>query len=329
MLARCARCQGTFTTDRFGRQFCPHCGSELDLADPAAGQPGAAPPAPGAPPPAPPPAPPQGGWGASGGGYGPPPGGWAPPPGGYGPPPGYGPPGGYGYPPPPPEPELAAPFAERDRRGFVRSFFETWKLAAIEPQRFFRRVRVDQYWSAALFAVIAYTIGGVASGLYNLVLAGQNSAAMAKVISELPPNTPAAARAAAEVLVSLTSGKGLAVTTVFSPAWGFIALFVSAGITHLFLMLFQGASRGFGATLTVYGYSYGLYLLLAIPGCGSFIAAVWQVVVVIIGLAHAQRCGVPKALGAVLLPVVVFACCCGAAAVGLIGAFAGGGTTSL
>ncbi|HEX9051556.1 MAG TPA: YIP1 family protein, partial [Anaeromyxobacter sp.] len=46
MIARCARCQGTFTTDRFGRQICPHCGSELLLADPNAPAPGPQQPAP-------------------------------------------------------------------------------------------------------------------------------------------------------------------------------------------------------------------------------------------------------------------------------------------
>ncbi|MBK9519224.1 MAG: YIP1 family protein [Anaeromyxobacter sp.] len=124
MIARCARCQGTFTTDRFGVQTCPNCGSELHLADPAAaaGQPPAAPPAPAGPPPAgPPPAgaslPPLGepAWGAPppppSGPAGaveppsppvPPAGGWGlpPPPPFGGPPPGP-PPGGWGGAPPP------------------------------------------------------------------------------------------------------------------------------------------------------------------------------------------------------------------------------------
>ena len=34
MLARCARCQGTFSTERYGRQTCPHCGAELILPPP-------------------------------------------------------------------------------------------------------------------------------------------------------------------------------------------------------------------------------------------------------------------------------------------------------
>lgn len=103
MIARCARCQGTFTTDRFGVQTCPNCGSELHLADPAAaGQPQAppAPPVPAGPPAGPPPGsspPPLGepAWGA------PPPPPDAPP-GPVGPPPPVPPAGGWGLPPAPP-----------------------------------------------------------------------------------------------------------------------------------------------------------------------------------------------------------------------------------
>src|SRR5512139_3975394 len=153
MIARCARCQGTFTTDRFGRQICPHCGSELLLSDPNAPPgaegaplpatppgPPAAPPGAGALPTAPPPPPDQGP--PSGGWPPPPPGGWPPPPpGGWQPPP----PGGWTRPPPAAlTPDLAAPFAERKSRGFLAAFFATWKLVATEPQGFFRRVRIDQ-----------------------------------------------------------------------------------------------------------------------------------------------------------------------------------------
>ncbi len=36
MLARCSRCQNTFTIQQFGRQTCPSCGSEVIIADPYA-----------------------------------------------------------------------------------------------------------------------------------------------------------------------------------------------------------------------------------------------------------------------------------------------------
>jgi hypothetical protein len=324
MLARCARCQGTFTTDRFGLQTCPHCGSELLLADP-----GAAPPAPPAPegeappsaapqgPPAwgAPPPPPQPGPGAPPPGYGPPPGGWGPPSGGgqggYPPPPGGpGPPGG------PVETALPAPFAERGTRGFFRAFFETWKLAAVQPQQFFRRVRIDQSRSAVLFAVISFTFGTAAETLYGW-LTGQQVALFAeRLAGYLPPDQAQAFRDA----VQSQSGPRSLGQIVVAPVLAVILVYLLSAIFHLLLLLLKGAQRGFDATVTVVAYGFGLSLLLAVPGCGFPIAAVWATVVWIVGLGESQRCGPGKAAAAVFAPLLLVCfCCCGAAGLGFGG----------
>jgi len=101
------------------------------------------------------------------------------------------------------------------------------------------------------------------------------------------------------------SGANAVWTAVLSPISALIAIYLTSGILHLLLMLFRGAGRGFDATLTTVGYAHGLYLLLAVPACGSLIALVWYVVVLIIGLGEAQRCGPGKAAAAVLLPFVL------------------------
>jgi hypothetical protein len=328
MLARCARCQGTFTTDRFGRQFCPHCGSELDLPDPNAPRPpppsgsGEAPPPFAAPPSGggelpPPPPPPPGGYGppggpGSGGFGGPPPGGYPPPQGG-----GWGPPPGAPRGPGPFESELPAPFAERQARGLFTTFFETWKLVATEPQRFFRRVRIDQTGSAVLFGVIAATFGNVIQGLYSWVSGRQTMMAMERAMHDVPPE-------AAEVMRKITeifAGPAVLFSVVLSPVMAVIGIYLTAAIVHLLLMLFRGADRGFDATLTAVGYAYGLYVLLAIPGCGSLVAVVWYLVVLVIGLGMTQRCGPGKSAAAVFAPaLLVCVCCCAAFGLGF-GAF--------
>lgn len=322
MLARCARCQGTFATDRFGHQTCPHCGSELLLSDPNA-PPGASPPEPPAPPPpAEPPAPssapptaeaPRGWQGGAGalppppppppGGYaGPPPGGWAPPPPG----------GGWGgYPPPPgPGPEEApAPFAERDRLGFFAAFFETWKLVATQPAAFFRRVRIDQTWTAILFGVIASTVGNAVQAVYTHFSGAQAQAAMAGWLENMPEEQ---ARIVRMYLESMTGGFTL-IQVLAAPLLALLFTYVWAGVLHLLLMLLRGANRGFDATLTVVAYANGLNLLLAIPGCGGLLALVWGLVVLVIGLGEIQRCGPGKAAIAVFAPAILACvCCCGA-----------------
>lgn len=337
MLARCARCQGTFTTEHFGLQTCPHCGAELLLADPnapagapaaqppapppvtpapatpgagpsagaAAGAPGEVPPA--APPPVaagappelpPPPAPPPGG-------YGPPPSGWAPPPagGGWGPPP-----GGYG-------PELAAPFAERAQRGFFSSFFSTWRRAALEPEPFFSRVRIDQTGSAVLFGIIASLVGTLVQLLLSLGSWEASVTWMNELLSRVPDQDPTAERMRA---LLQEAGPGLMVVIAATTlVWVIVRLFVVAALVHVCLVAFRAAPRGFGATLTVVGYASGVYLLDAIPGCGWLVAPIWFTIALVIGLGAAQRCGAGKAIAAVALPgLVACVCCCGIGSLG-------------
>jgi hypothetical protein len=330
MIARCARCQGTFTTDRFGVQICPHCGSELLLSDPnaPAGAEGAQPPEPpppAAPPPAGHPPPPPAGAGGlpppSPGGYGPSAGGWPPPP-----------PGGYGRPlPSTPAPDLASPFAERKSRGFLAGFFETWKLVATQPQEFFRRVRIDQSGSAVLFGVIASTAGNAVAGLYSYFSGAQAGAAFEKMMENMPEEQANFLRMYLEALPALTLAQ-----IVLTPILAAIGIYVSSAILHLLLMLFRGANRGFDATLTAVAYAGGLNLLNAVPICGALLALVWGLVALVIGLGEIQRCSQGKAVAAVLAPAaLVCVCCC--AALGLsapaflkgIGEAAKQGTTNL
>ncbi len=311
MIARCARCQGTFTTDRFGRQTCPHCGSELILADPnapAAGPEQTAPPPGGTPPAGPPPAPPAGGFAPPGGA---PPAGWgAPPPGAGGPPGGWGGPpgGGWGGPPPGPGPELPSPFAERATRGFFASFVETWKLVATQPQAFFRRVRIDQTGTAILFGVIATTVGNVFAALYNWLQAASGLAGFESWMQRMPQEETRFFELYRANLPAFLVG-----SVVLAPILAVVWMYVGSAIVHVLLMLFRGAKRPFDATLTAVAYASGLNLLMVVPACGGLIALVWGLVVLVIALGEIQRCGSGKAAAAVFAPAILLClCCCGA-----------------
>jgi len=110
---------------------------------------------------------------------------------------------------------------------------------------------------------------------------------------------------------------------------------VAAGILHLFLILFRGAARGFNATLTVVAYSSGVYLLSAIPLCGGVVAPIWQVVILVIGLAAAHHSSMGKSAGAVLLTLLLGICCACFVGLALAGVIAtalghvGGGVSNL
>jgi hypothetical protein len=304
MLARCARCQGTFSTDRYGRQSCPHCGAELILpAPPGTPEEVAQPPPPVEPPaaaPPPPPPSPSPSPSPSQGGYLPP--GWGQPPGG-----GWGgqpPPGGFGA--PPPDGGIPSPFADRARVGFVAGFFETWKLVATQPERFFSRVRPDQAWTAILFGVIASTVGTFFSSIYAFFTGQQALVAIQQLAEKMPEDQARFMKMYAQVL----TGGALTAQVVLAPVLTFVGIYVAAAIVHLVLLLLRGAGRGFDATLTAVAYTAGLSLLLAVPACGSLLAGIWTLVSLVIGLGAIQRCGTGKSAAAVLAPFALACLCC-------------------
>lgn len=278
MLARCARCQQTFTTDRFGVQTCPHCGSEILLSDP-----NAPPPAPGGAPP-PPPAPPL-----------------APPGPGWMPAPAAAPPAG----------EQSAPFARRKELGFVAAYWETLKRAAAEPGTFFRTVRIGETGSAVLFGVVAMTLGSWVSAIYGWAASASWMGMMRQIVERMPRRGDIDP-ALIEGLAARVGAIGFVGQMVAAPLVSLVAIYVFAGIVHVFLLLLRGAGRGFDATLTAVGYAAGLFLFQVLPLCGGLIALVWALVVAIAGIGETQRCGTGKAAAAALAPFALLVCCaCG------------------
>src|SRR5215470_2416685 len=111
MEARCPRCSTVFTTDRSGIQFCPNCGQQVDVPEPAARPPGQDP--------------------------------WSQPPGGTGGAAGGGAGGGFGAGAYPGGGRELTPWERRKELGVFQGFFETWKRSVFSPQAFFPTVRPD------------------------------------------------------------------------------------------------------------------------------------------------------------------------------------------
>ena len=240
MLARCARCQGTFTTEKLRPPDLPPLRLRADARRPdgwrhpagPAVRPASAwmppPAAPDAGPPTEPPAPPVPPQGAPAA----PPPSWVPPPAApnaWPPPP---PRLGWGPPPPPPPPswtELASPFADRSTRGFFASFFETFKLVGTQPADFFKRVRIDQTGSALLFGVIGATIGNWASLVFGALTRAATVGQLQARISELPPEAAKFMEQFASTIESLTSPEATLVQMVLAPLFALIGIYLAAG----------------------------------------------------------------------------------------------------
>lgn len=229
--------------------------------------------------------------------YPPPPPSQPPPP----PPPG-GPPTG-GAPPPPAggtgmEP---LPWEDRERRGFFPALIDTIKLFVTSPKEAYARAReTGDYLSPILFAVIIGWIMGIIGQLWSLLFQGS-------WIAMLPPE---ARDQFGAMGLGATSAVSFIVGVLLTPVIILVVLFIWSGIVHLFLMLLGGhkqSAAGFEGTFRALAYGQVASLAQIIPFVGGLIALIWGIVLWVIGLVRMHRTSQGKALGAVLIPIVL--CC--------------------
>lgn len=225
---------------------------------------------------------------------------------------------GSRFPPPlpggPPAAASSVPWERRDEIGLAAALIETTKQVLTGPTDFFRRMPVaGGVGSPLLYAVIIGYLGILVSAVYSAVfmLVGGAARGAFGAFGDRPE--------VARMVEAFSGWGGIIGQVLFGPFGIVIGLFVSTAIVHLMLMLLDGASQGFEATLRVLSYAHAASILAIVPFCGGLIALVWSLILWIIGLAEAQRIPVWKAALAVLLPIL-FCCCCCAVGVGMFSA---------
>src|SRR5258706_12177869 len=206
------------------------------------------------------------------------------------------------------EPTAAAtsiPWERRDEIGLAAALIETTKEVLTGPTDFFRRMPVaGGVGSPLLYAVIIGYLGILVSAVYSAVFMLVGGAARGAIGAF--GDRPAGAR-----MVEAFSGWGGIIGQVlFGPFGIVIGLFLSTAITHLMLMLLDGASQGFEATFRVRSYAMAASVLSIVPFCGGAIGAGLGLVVFVIVLAEAPRIPVLEGARPALLPRVLCCCCC-------------------
>jgi len=196
------------------------------------------------------------------------------------------------------------------------AFGQTWRLVAFEPTRFFRAVKTSESRAALLFGVAAFTIGTWVSLLFEWMAGQAGSPAIERLLERFPLRD-VDPELLAQMMERATFGR-VVVTALVTPLAAVVGIYVLAALAHLLLLAVRGAPRGFTTTLTTVSYSFGLFLLQALPMCGGLIALFWFLVVAITGLGEAQRCGSGKAAFAILAPgllACMLVCACASSAV--------------
>lgn len=197
------------------------------------------------------------------------------------------------------------PWEHREQLGFFKAFFDTVIMVLTKPGEAFALMKKEgDLMGPMLFALIGGCAGMIVSVLLQVVLqsvgfmAGQEHA----------------------VFGMGALGLWAIGYILLIPVFVIVGMFIASGILHLCLMIVGGAKKPFETTFRVVCFSFGSTSLLnMIPFCGGMIAAVWNIVLEIIGVARAHEIDTGKAAIAVLLPIIV--CCGGLILLGILGGF--------
>jgi hypothetical protein len=162
---------------------------------------------------------------------------------------------------------------------------ETWKSATLEPGRFFARVpRTGGTGPAVLYYLIIGILVAGASLFWEML--GGTLDMGQEIVADGPQISPA-------------------ISFLFSPILLLLGLVLSAGVTHLVLLVLRGATHAFDTTLRVFCYAYSPMLFGFIPVLGTLAGLVWMLVVAVIGLAAAHETDRWKPALAVVLPFLI------------------------
>ena len=181
----------------------------------------------------------------------------------------------------------------RGRLGFFPALVGTVTKVILAPRATFAAMRREgDLGGPLLFAVAIAAITTIVVTLYSVVLEGLGMRIPQLLIFSLP-TSPA----------PLTFRLTVVALTPFLVA---IGAFFWAGVYHVFLHVFGVAGASFNTTFRVHCYAMSASVFTVIPWCGTLLALLWWVALLIIGLWQAHGTTVAKAL----LSVLPSAACC-------------------
>ncbi len=169
----------------------------------------------------------------------------------------------------------------------LRSFVETTVQVVRQPASFFAQLpRRAGYLNPAVYAIACIVISALLS-LITYLVTGVPPVANIFGLTD-PASSP-------EVLILLdTLGSSL------------LGIFLGAAVTHVAVRIVVGhENSGLQATFRVMAYSAALLLLDWIPYVG-WVFTLYSIYVTVVGIREVHRTTTGKAVGAVLLPLLLF-----------------------
>jgi len=198
------------------------------------------------------------------------------------------------------QPEIFPPWENPNLPAFER-WLKTIKAVVIDPSNFFSQMNTSGgIGSPLIFGILGSSIGAMISALVNLF---SNHQAFSQAIAQAQERNEG-------LPVMIGTFVGATCSVIGMPLVIAVCMLIVSAITHLLLMLVNGARRNYDTTFRVSAYLTGsLGLFLVIPYCGKPIFFIWFIVAEIIGLTKAHEISTGKAAFAVLLPTILLCTC--------------------
>lgn len=168
----------------------------------------------------------------------------------------------------------------------VNSFISTVREVLLNPVGFFRNMRRQgDFINPLVFAIICGVVngilGGIVSFLFSLAFAGDPDFGVAGSLG------------------------GLILNIILAPIYVILAVGIASGIYHLLVLLFiRPGNAGFEATFRMVSYVQALQLVSWIP-IVNIVAAIYGIVLSVLGIREVHSTTTGKAALVVLIPVAV------------------------
>jgi len=215
----------------------------------------------------------------------------------------------------PPTAELVSepqgtPWERRSELGFWQGWAQTMQQALLEPGRLFASARLDRAGAQLGFAILTTSVFWAIGQILERLLLRGSTDRMRELFGALSQNPDVAQmmQRMFEVQSRANSPAAVLALAALTPAFTFVLLYVSAGITHVVAAVLGQAKRGFPATFAACAYACAPLVLLAVPACGSIVGVIWLVVLTGIGMKVTHRISTGGAAASVLVPYFVLCC---------------------
>ena len=194
-----------------------------------------------------------------------------------------------------PEPgtgRILSPWERRTEHGIWAGITRTTKAVVFSPKIFFKHAAVEGGIKEPLaYGLLTGSTGMMVEVFWQLLLFGEIGDGLSSFLDSLLGSE-------ATILFSLGA-------MAICPLMVLITVLAMSAILHVFLSLVRGGKSGFEATFRVVSFSQSAQLWGLIPVAGSFIGALWLIVVQVIGLRQIHKTSYLRVAMALVIPVAV------------------------